>query len=171
MKNKKLILGVTMFLLLSVSVCKAQNYLPGYVILNDGTRISGWVKLNEAEPWLNQRYVRIKDSAAIAADPNAKDKRIRTNDMQFYQAGDRAFDKVHYLNIENLQIKSFGTNDHMLERLAKGRINAHRFYQYPKDTEGYYGTEAEFQAHEQKEKDALIVGYKILFQKDDDTKL
>ena len=80
MKNKNLILGVVMFLLLSVSVCKAQDYHPGYVILNDGTRISGWVKLNEAEPWLNQRYVRIRDSAAIAADPNAKDKRIRTND-------------------------------------------------------------------------------------------
>jgi hypothetical protein len=170
MKNKNLILAVTMFLLLSFSVCKAQNYLPGYVILNDGTRISGLIALNDDEPWYNQRYIRIKDSASMVNDPTPKPKRYRTNDMQFYQAGERAFDKIHYINIENLQIKSFGSNDHMLERLAKGRINAHRFYQYPQDI-AIYGNEEQMEKEEARKKRNLIIGYKILFQKDDDTKL
>ncbi|MDB5116913.1 MAG: hypothetical protein JWQ79_2405 [Mucilaginibacter sp.] len=171
MKHTHLTLWVAMFLLLSVSVCKAQDYQPGYVILNDGTRISGWIKLNDAEPWYNQRYIRIKDSATMATDPKADPKRYRTNDMQFYQAGSRAFDKIHYINIENLQVKSFGSNDHMLERLAKGKINAHRFYQYPQDVTIYAANDTRMEEKETQKKNDLIIGYKILCQKDDDTKL
>ncbi|MDB5147068.1 MAG: hypothetical protein JWQ57_1088, partial [Mucilaginibacter sp.] len=62
MKKKYTFLVFLLFI--GISICKAQNYQPGYVILNDGTRVGGVVALNEAEPWYNQRYIRIKDSIA-----------------------------------------------------------------------------------------------------------
>jgi hypothetical protein len=64
-----------------------------------------------------------------------------------------------------------GTNDHMLERLAYGRIKAHRFYSYPADTEGYIGTEEEIAAKQEEKKNDLLTGYKILTQKDNENKL
>lgn len=169
---KKLYILVVTLLSLSISVSKAQNYEPGYVILNDGTRVSGSIALNEAEPWYNQRYIRIKDSVAFAKDPNVKPRRIKTDDMKFYQAGTRIFDKVHYVDMENLQLKSFGSNDHMMERLAVGKITAHRFYQYPADVAVYTGAnESEVEQKEQQKKDDLVRGYAILAQKDNDNKL
>jgi len=164
---------IAAILLLSFSVCKAQdNYQPGYIILADGTREAALITLNDDAPWYNQRYIRYKDSAAFAADPNVKAKKIKVDDMKSFQAGTRIFDKIHYVNLENLQLKSMGTNDHMLERLAIGRINAHRFYQYPQDFVAYYNTpEAEIEQKEAQKKNDLLIGYKILVQKDDETKL
>jgi hypothetical protein len=163
---------IAAILLLSFSVCRAQdNYQPGYIILNDGTRVGAFIALNDDAPWYNQRYIRYKDSAAFAADPNVKSKKIKVDDMKCFQAGTRIFDKIHYVNLENLQLKSMGTNDHMMERLAMGRINAHRFYQYPQDFVVYMASDDEVAQKEAEKKNDLIKGYKILVQKDDETKL
>ncbi len=155
-------------LFIGISICKAQDYQPGYVIMNDGTRVGGVIALNEAEPWYNQRYIRVKDSVAFAKDPNVKPKRIKADDMKFYVVGTRLFDKVHYVDLQNLQLKSMGTNDHMMERLAVGRITAHRFYEYPADVAVYVASEEEIERREKEKKDALIRGYFILAQKDND---
>lgn len=167
-------LSYTLFtlMLLSFSVCKAQlNYQPGFAILNDGTRISGLINLNEDSPWYNQRYIFLKDSAGLAANPNVKEKKYKVDDLKSYQVGTRQFDKVHFVNMENLQLKSLGTNDHMMERLATGRINAYRFYSYPADVEVYHDTDEQIAAKEAKKKNDLIIGYKILAQKDNEDKL
>jgi hypothetical protein len=119
---------MVILLLLTFSVSKAQEaYQPGYAILNDGTRISGSIILYDEAPWFNQRFIFLKDSTQLAGDPNTKAKKYKVADLKFYQVGTRAFDKVHFVDAENLQVKSFGANDHMLERLASGRIQAHRF--------------------------------------------
>jgi hypothetical protein len=165
--------NLLLFIILSsFSICKAQyNYQPGYAILNDGTRISGMIRFFDNEPWFNQRFIRIKDSADVAKNPNVGAKRLKADDLKYYEVVSRKFDKLHYVDMENLQLKSLGTNDHMMERLCTGRIVAHRFYQYPPDTEGYIGTEEEFKRKEEQEKEDLRQGYKILIQKDNDSKL
>lgn len=168
MKKLSILFLAAAFFLLNYSVCKAQGgYQPGYAILADGTRIGGLIDYNESEPWYNQRYIRIKDSVALATNPNTKSKKYKVDDLKFYQVGTHQFDKVHYVNMENLQLKSLGTNDHMLERLALGKISAHRFYQYPEDIDAYVGlTDEQVAEREAQKKNDLITGYKILMQKD-----
>ncbi|HEX8023420.1 hypothetical protein [Mucilaginibacter sp.] len=171
MKKKYTFLVFLLFI--GISICKAQqyNYQPGYAILSDGTRISGMIRIFDDEPWYNQRFIRIKDSAAFVKDPNVKAKLVKVDELKYYEVAGRKYDKVHYVDLENLQLKSLGTNDHMMERLSTGRINAHRFYQYPPDTEGYIGTEEDFKKKIEQEKADLRRGYKILTQKDNESKL
>ncbi|HVW97667.1 MAG TPA: hypothetical protein VHA56_16960 [Mucilaginibacter sp.] len=153
------------------TVLKAQDaYQPGFIILNNGTRIAGSIRLNNSEPWFNQRRIWFKDSAAMAADPNVKSKKYKADDLKFYQVGERKFEKVHYVDYENLQLKSMGSNDHMLEKLSDGRINSYCFYQYPKDFDAYYGTEEGLEQYKQKQKNDLLMGYKILAKKDNESK-
>lgn len=154
---------------LSFCICKAQqNFQPGYVILADGTRKAGLIILNDEEPWYNQRRIWMKDSAEYAANPAVKPKKYIADDLKLFQVGPRIFDKVHYVDMENLQLKSLGSNDHMMERLSIGRINAHRYYQYPKDFDGFMGTKDEFEKWKAKKKNDLLIGFKILSQKDDE---
>jgi hypothetical protein len=71
MTKKHLSHSLFTLLLLSFSFCKAQvNYQPGFAILKDGTRVSGLINLNENAPWSNQRYIFLKDSAALASNPD-----------------------------------------------------------------------------------------------------
>jgi len=159
-------------LLLSFSICKAQVYYePGFAILSDGTRVSGLIGHNQDAPWFNQRSIFLKDSAALAANPNVKAKKYKADELKYYKVGLLEFDKVHYVDMENLQLKSMGTNDHMMERIAHGRINAHRFYSYPADIEVYIDTDQEIAAKQEKKKNNLLIGYKILAQKDNENKL
>jgi len=161
-----------MLLTFSLFVCKAQiNYQPGYAILNDGTRISGSIRVYDDEPWTNQRFIWLKDSAAFAADPKVRAKKYKVDDLKFYMVASRAFDKVHFVDVGNLQLKSLGTNDHMMERLAIGRITAHRFYSYPADFDVIYArNDEDLKAQEQKKKDDIVKAYKILLIKDNETK-
>lgn len=168
--NKKtlLLLAAICF---TITIAKAQiTYERGYAILKDGTKISGMIGRFEQDPWFNQRFILFKDSTEFAANPKLKAKKYRADDLQFYQLGNVSYDKVHYVDVENLQLKSLGTNDHMMERLALGRINAHKFYQYPPDTQGFIGTEEEYIEWQKKNHNALLNGYKILVVKDKETK-
>ncbi len=171
---KKLCIVLTLFLGFGLSVCKAQDipyeYRPGTVTFKDGTSENGMIRLHDDMPWYNQRYIWFIDSAAYAANPNAKGKKYRADDMQMYRVGDRIFDKVHYVNLENLQLKSMGTNDHMMERLTIGRISSHRFYDYPADYYADSGTEEKLDQDEAQRKQDLLTGYKILCTKDDEKK-
>jgi hypothetical protein len=132
--------------------------------------VSGLIRLIEGEPWFNQRFIYLKDSAALVADPKVKGKKYKVVDLKFYQVGQRRFEKVHYVDYENLQLKSLGNNDHMLEILSSGRINSYRFYAYPPDVEANFGTEAELDAKMAKEKSDLLRGFKILTKKDNESK-
>jgi hypothetical protein len=171
---KKLCIALTLFLAFGLSVCKAQDdpyvYSPGAVTFKDGNIVNGMVRIQDDAPWYNQRYIWFIDSATYAAHPNIKGKKYRADDMQMYQVGNRIFDKVHYVNIENLQLKSLGSNDHMMERLTVGRITSHRFYDYPADTYGDSGTEEKIQQDEAQRKQDLLTGYKILCTKNDEKK-
>src|SRR6202012_4232461 len=171
---KKFHFALILFLISSALFCKAQDqprtYQPGTVILKDGTRVSGLIMLFDSEPWYNQRYIWFIDSASYIANPKVKGKKYRADDMQMYQVGNRIFDKVHYVNTENLQLKSLGSNDHMMERFTTGRITAHRFYDYPADASVDYGSEEKVQQDEEKRKNDLLNGYKILCVKDDEKK-
>lgn len=171
---KKFNIVLILFLVSSALFCKAQEqprmYQPGTVTLKDGTRIKGFIKLYDSNPWYNQRYIWFIDSASYVASPNVKGKKYKADDMQMYQVGARIFDKVHYVNMENLQLKSFGTNDHMMERFTVGRITSHRFYDYPADTYSDSGSEEKIQQDEEKRKNDLLNGYKILCVKDDEKK-
>lgn len=172
---KKFCIVLTLFLISSALFCKAQEqpptYQPGTITLKDGTRISGFILLYDSSPWSNQRRIWFIDSASYVANPNIKGKKYKVEDMQMYQAGTRIFDKVHYVNTENLQLKSLGNNDHMMERLSIGRITSHRFYDYPPDTWGDTGSEEKIREDEEKMKEDLLKGYKIFCVKDDEKKL
>jgi len=173
---KKICIVLIMFIVSGLAVCKAQDddtwvYRPGTVIFSDGTKVNGLIRIYDGMPWYNQRFIWFIDSASYAGNPNVKGKKYRADDMQMYQVGNRIFDKVHYVNIGNLQLKSLGSNDHMLERLTVGRITSHRFYDYPADFYGDSGTEEKIQQDEEQRKNDLLTGYKILCQKDGETKL
>lgn len=169
--NKKLLLIVANICLF-VTLSNAQiSYLKGHAVLKDGSRISGLIGKFENEPWFNQRFILIKDSAELVANPKAKAKKYKADDLQSYQVGEINYDKVHFVNIEKLQLKSLGTNDHMLPRLAKGRINAHQFYSYPDDISAFYGTEEEYTEWKKNNYNELVTGFKILISKDQDTKV
>ena len=172
---KKFYVVLALILISGALVCKAQDeqrtFYPGNVTFKDGTKANGFIGLYDGLPWYNQRFIMFVDSAAYAANPKSKGKKYRADDMQMYQAGTRIFDKVHYVNIENLQLKSLGTNDHMMERLSLGRITSHRFYDYPADTHGgVYANEEAIKEDEEKRKNDLLKGYKILCVKGDEKK-
>jgi len=171
---KKFCIALFLFMGLGLSVCMAQDdpfvYRLGTVTFKDGTVVSGLVRLHDDAPWYNQRYIWFIDSASYAANPNVRGKKYRADDMQMYRVGNRIFDKVHYVNIENLQLKSLGSNDHMMERLTMGTITSHRFYDYPADATMDYGTEEKLEQDEAQRKHDLLAGYKILCTKGDETK-
>ncbi|MDB5126896.1 hypothetical protein [Mucilaginibacter sp.] len=165
MKLHYTIIGICLLFLTGLSTVKAQDtFLPGYVILNDGTKIGGSISLYENAPWLNQRFIWLKDSTAVA-----KPKKYKVGDIKSYQVGDRSFEKVHYVDMENIQFKTLGANDHMMERLSSGKINSFKFYSYPEEIEVYVGlSSAEVAERTQQKKGELLRGYKILSSKDDD---
>lgn len=172
---KKFSALLAFFVIFAVSVVKAQDeetysYHPGAVTFKDGSMVKGMVKIYDTMPWYNQRFIWFIDSASFAANPNVRGKKYRADDMLQYQVGARVFDKVHYVNMENLQLKSLGTNDHMMERLSIGRITSHKFYDYPADMYFDAGTEEKLQQDEEKRKNDLLKGYKILCVKDDEKK-
>ncbi|GEM_PF-1960748 len=167
MKNFYLLTYLT--ILLSYGTSNAQNiYQPGHAILNDGTKISGEISFYENSPWLNQRFIFIKDSADLAqTGTKAKAKKYKADDLKSYQVAGRTYEKVNYIDLQNIQVKSLGSNNHMLEQFSSGRINAYRFYAYPKDIEVYINTSSEvIKENQQRDKDALLAGWKLLTQKD-----
>jgi hypothetical protein len=174
MKKTYLIAFVCLFAVFCSQCTQAQTVLlPGYAVLKDGTRINGTIELYENAPWYNQRFIYLTDSASIAASANGKgkSKKYVADDLKFYQAGGRQFQNVHYVDYENLQLKSMGSNDHMLEVVASGKINAYKFYQYPKDLIVSFGSDQDVRDQIAREKNDLIAGYKMLSRKDGDNKL
>lgn len=169
--NKKFLLLVANLCLFATLSNAQITFLKGHAVLKDGTKINGQIGKFESEPWFNQRYILFKDSAELAANPNAKSKKYKVDELETYQVGETIYDKIHYVNTEKLQLKSFGTNDHMLPRLAKGRMNAHQFYSYPDDVSAFWGTEEEYKEWKKGKQDELLTGYKILITKDQDTKV
>jgi hypothetical protein len=165
MKQLYVFMGVCLLFLTGLMPVKAQDtYLPGSVILNDGSKIAGSIALYENAPWLNQRFIWLKDSTSAA-----KPKKYKVGDIKSYQVGDRAFEKVHYVDMENIQFKTLGSNDHMMEKLSSGKINSFRFYSYPEEIEVYINlSSAEVAERTQQKTDALLRGYKILSSKDGD---
>jgi len=162
----------TTFCLVFLFLCgflavKAQDtYQPGFVILNDGTRVAGSIILYTNAPWLNQQHIFLKDSAAMAASPNGdvRPKKYKTGDIKYYQVGDRKFDKVHFVESTDLHFSILGSNNHMLERLTSGRIAAYRYYSYPPDIDTFTGSEEEYEKRKTHE---LLSGYKVLARKDE----
>lgn len=76
---QKFYLGIciSLILILPVTAAHAQDsYQPGYAILNDGTRLAGQIIPYSKTPWSNQRYIWMKDSAAVADNASAKPKKI-----------------------------------------------------------------------------------------------
>lgn len=171
---KKFYVVLALIFVSGTLVCKAQDeqrtFYPGTVTFKDGTKANGFIGIYDGQPWYNQRFIRFVDSATYAAHPKSIGKKYRADDMQMYQAGTRIFDKIHYVNTENLQLKSLGSNDHMMERLSQGRITSHRFYDYPEDVSFDYGSEEKLKQDEEKRKNDLLKGYKILCVKGDEKK-
>lgn len=158
-------MSICLLFLTGLTTVKAQeNYLPGSVMLNDGTKIAGSIALYENAPWLNQRFIWFKDSTSTA-----KPKKYKVGDIKAYQVSDRAFEKVHYVDIENIQFKTLGSNDHLMEKISSGKINSFKFYSYPEEIEVYVNlSSAEVAEKTQQKTDALLRGYKILSSKDGD---
>ncbi|TWJ03362.1 hypothetical protein JN11_00900 [Mucilaginibacter frigoritolerans] len=171
---KKFCILFSLVLVFGLSVCAAQEntwvYRPGKVIFKDGTSASGLVRIYDDAPWYNQRFIWFIDSASYAANPNVKGKKYKADDMQTYIVGTRIFNKAHYVNTEHLQLKSLGSNDHMMEQLTSGRITSYRFYDYPDDFYGDSGTQEKIEQDEAQRKNDLLKGYKILCKKDDEKK-
>jgi hypothetical protein len=166
MKKKYLIL-IGLFILSAFQVKAQESYQPGFAILNDGTRLSGLIAVDETNPWFNQHFIRLKDSAEVAANPNkdVKAKKYFADDLKYYKIGARTFTKIHYVDLKNLQTKSLGSNNQMMEVLALGRINTYRFYPYPQDTfASLGGTSIDEQI--KKDHDDKISHWKMLVQKD-----
>ena len=166
MRKNLLAICFGLILLFNFSILKAQDtYQPGYAILENGTRISGTIILYEDAPWLNQQFIWLKDSVALAGSPdgNVKPKKYKVANLKFYQVGERKFDKVHFVELDDLHFRTLGANDHMLERLTAGRIASYRYYSYPPDIAVYAGSSEEY---EEKKTDQLLKGYKVLARKD-----
>lgn len=162
---------LSLFLILILTTVHAQDtYQPGYVILNDGTRISGQILLYSKTPWSNQRHIWMKDSAALATNLNVKPKKYKADDLKSYQVGNRCFEKVHFVDLEKLQFKNLGTNDHMMEKLNSGKITAYRYYGYPIEFVRVAASEAEMDRMLEKENDDLLNSWKYLAKKDGDEK-
>lgn len=158
-------------LLFSGTLVNAQdNFQPGYAILNDGTRVSGKIMLYSKTPWSNQRYIWMKDSAAVAVNTNVKPKKYKADELKSYHVGNRHFEKVHFVDLEKLQFKNLGTNDHMIEKLNTGRITAYRYYGYPIEFVRVAASEDEMDKMLQKENDDLFNSWKYLAKKGSDEK-
>ena len=96
-----------------------------------------------------------------------KARKFRFDDLKSYEVGGRVFEKVHYMDISKLQVKSLGANDHMLEKLANGKITVYRYYAYLDDI--YAGnSQASVQAEMKEDKDSSKRLWKMLIKKDGD---
>lgn len=157
--------------LLFVSTVKAQDtFQPGYAVLEDGTRVSGLITFYSNTPWHNQRYIWVKDSAGVAANPNAdvKAKKYKVDDLKFYKVGQHFFEKVHYVDLQKLQVKNLGTDDHMMEKLNAGKITAYRFYDYSSDM--FAGSKASIDEEIRKENNDLLNNWHYLAKKGSEEK-
>jgi hypothetical protein len=164
----------TIIALLSLFFLSAEaqlSYLPGSAILKDGSKVTGLIARFDEDPWYNQRNILIKDSTGLASNPDIKEKKYKADEVQSYELANLKYEKVHFVDLQNLQLKSLGTNDHLLEVVTKGRINAYKFYSYPPDTEGFIGTEAEYKEWKKNNKYKLLRAYKILISKDGEAKM
>ena len=163
---KKIYLLAVLLLTISLTICKADGYQQGFVILKNGKRIGGQIKLYKYAPWKNQRYIWFKDSAAVAANPNAKPKKLYAADMQFFQAGSRQFVKVSYFDQAFIKLRNLYTNSWMLERVANGRFVAYMFYSSPPEFFDYFFADPHGDQTEPAGNDNASLKYRILFKKD-----
>jgi len=162
---KKIYLLAILLLTISLTICKADSYQPGFVILKNGKRIGGQIKLYKNAPWKNQRYIWFKDSAAIAANPNAKPKKLYAADMKFYQAGTRQFVKVAYFDQAFIKLRNLYSNSWMLERVANGRFVAYMFYSSPPEFFDYFFADPHGDQTEPVGNDNAMIKYRIIFKK------
>ncbi len=152
-------------------LAKAQDsFQPGYAILSNGTRAPGLIMFFAKTPWHNQRYIWMKDSAEVAANPNKeiKAKKYNVDDLKSYKVGEHSYEKVHYLDLEKLQVKNLGTNDHMMEKLTSGKITSYRYYSYPSDM--FAGSKASIDEEIRKENNDLLNNWHFLAKKENDEK-
>ena len=162
---KKIYLLAILLLTISLTICKADSYQPGFVILKNGKRIGGQIKLYKNAPWKNQRYIWFKDSAAVAANPNAKPKKLYAADMKFYQAGTRQFVKVAYFDQAFIKLRNLYSNSWMLERVANGRFVAYMFYSSPPEFFDYFFADPHGDQTEPVGNDTAMIKYRIIFKK------
>jgi len=162
---KKIYLLAILLLTISLTICKADSYQPGFVILKNGKRIGGQIKLYKNAPWKNQRYIWFKDSAAVAANPNAKPKKLYAADMKFYQAGTRQFVKVAYFDQAFIKLRNLYSNSWMLERVANGRFVAYMFYSSPPEFFDYFFADPHGDQTEPVGNDNAMIKYRIIFKK------
>lgn len=163
---KKIYLLAVLLLTISLTICKADGYQQGFVILKNGTRIAGQIKLYKNAPWKNQRFIWFKDSAAVVANPNVKPKKYYASDMKFFQAGTRQFVKVTYVDQANIKLRNLFTNSWMLERVANGRFVAYMYYSYPPEFFDYFFADPKGDQTEPAGNDNAMVKYRIIFKKD-----
>jgi outer membrane protein OmpA-like peptidoglycan-associated protein len=163
---KKIYLLAVLLLAISFTICKADGYQSGFVILKSGKRISGQIKLYKNAPWKNQRFIWLKDSAALAANPNVSPKKIYASDMKFYQAGSRQFVKVTYVDQANIKLRNLFTNSWMLERVSNGRFVAYMYYSYPPEFFDYFFADSKGDQTEPAGNDNAMIKYRIIFKKD-----
>jgi outer membrane protein OmpA-like peptidoglycan-associated protein len=162
---KKIYLLAILLLAISLTVCKADSYQSGFVILKNGKRIGGQIKLYKNAPWKNQRYIWFKDSAAVAANPNAKPKKLYAADMKFYQAGTRQFVKVSYFDQAFIKLRNLYSNSWMLERVSNGRFVAYMFYSSPPEFFDYFFADPHGDQTEPAGNDNAMIKYRIIFKK------
>ena len=162
---KKIYLLAILLLTISLTICKADGYQSGFVILKNGKRIGGQIKLYKNAPWKNQRFIWLKDSAALAANPKVSPKKIYASDMKFYQVGSRQFVKVTYVDQANLKLRNLYTNSWMLERVANGRFVAYMYYSYPPEFFDYFFADAKGDQTEPAGNDNAMIKYRIIFKK------
>jgi hypothetical protein len=162
---KKFYLLALLLLTISLTICKADGYQSGFVILKNGKRVGGQIKLYKHAPWKNQRYIWFKDSAAIASNPDAKPKKLYASDMKFYQAGTRQFVKVSYFDQAFIKLRNLYTNSWMLERVANGRFEAYMFYSSPPEFFDYFFADPKGDQTEPDGNDNAMLKYRIIFKK------
>ena len=162
---KKFYLLALLLLTVSLTVCKADGFEQGFVILKNGKRVGGQIKLYKHAPWKNQRYIWFKDSAAVAANPNVKPKKLYAADMKFYQAGTRQFVRVSYFDQAFIKLRNFYSNAWMLERVANGRFVAYMFYSSPPEFFDYFFADPKGDQTEPAGNDNASIKYRIIFKK------
>ena len=162
---KKIYLLAILLLAISLTICKADGYQSGFVVLKNGKRIGGQIKLYKNAPWKNQRYIWFKDSAAVAANPNAKPKKLYAADMKFYQAGTRQFVKVSYFDQAFIKLRNLYSNSWMLERVSNGRFVAYMFYSSPPEFFDYFFADPHGDQTEPAGNDNAMIKYRIIFKK------
>lgn len=163
---KKIYLLALLLLTISLTICRADGYQQGFVILKNGKRIGGQIKLYKHAPWKNQRYIWFKDSAAVAANPNVKPKKLYASDMKFYQAGTRQFVKVSYFDQAFIKLRNLYSNSWMLERVSNGRFVAYLFYSSPPEFFDYFFADPKGDQTEPAGNDNAMIKYRIIFKKD-----